>query len=400
MIFESITFKRLKKKALIDSLKKERSFVLFGPRQTGKSTLLEEIFAEIPKTHSLRYYLQLPSTRERLEEDPEILIREVNALELKKPVYLFIDEIQKVPKVLDVLQFLIDNKKAVLAATGSSARKMKTLGANWLPGRIHLEYLYPLTWEEKGLLESPEKINEILLFGSLPKILSQKDSLQREADLSAYTHLYLEEEIRLEALTRNVPRFNKFLRLSALESGTAPNFSRIGKEIGLTHTTIREYFQILEDTLITHRIDAFGSKRDTVLRSSRYCFFDIGVRNAAADIGHSKGILTLQFGTLFEHFIILELLACLKHKARFYYWRTKQGKEIDLVIEQRNHFTALEIKATRNPSFNDFKGLWEFSRKYSCKDAYLICQIPRVQKFGSFLAIPWFEIHNKLGLSK
>ncbi|MBI5399596.1 ATP-binding protein [Candidatus Saganbacteria bacterium] len=398
MNYESTTFKRTKQKKLLTSLLKGRSFILFGPRQTGKSTLLEKVFAELPKERTLRYYFQLPSERERIESDPEIILREVTAKGDKEPVYVFIDEIQKIPQVMDLLQFLIDKKKAVLGATGSSARKMKNFGTNWLPGRVHIEHLYPLTWEESALLKNPENLPIALCYGALPGILAEKDLAAREQTLFDYTSLYLEEEIRMEALTRNIPRFSKFLRLAALESGTAPNLSKIGGIVGLTHPTIREYFQILEDTLITHRLDAFGLSRDAVLRSARYYFFDVGVRNTAAGIGCNKGVLTLQFGLLFEHFIILEIISHLQYQAgtELFYWRTRQGEEVDLVIKKGGRLIALEIKATAKPAINDFSGLAAFCRKYSCQEAYLVCQAPRRQKFEHIWVIPWFELCAEL----
>lgn len=389
MQIETITFQRTLTPRLTQILKAGNSFILFGPRQTGKTTLLEGIFSKLLDRPSLRYYFQLPSQRESVETDPEVILREAEALRSPKPVYLFIDEIQKFPQVMDVLQFLIDQKKVVLAATGSSARKMKKLGANWLPGRIRLEHLYPLTWEEtKNRVSLPE----ILSFGSLPGILSEKTGEQREQNLSAYAHLYLDEEIRMEALVRNVPRFTQFLRLAALESGSSPNFSKIGNQVGLSHTTIREYFQILEDTLITHRLNSFGSKRDAVLRTPKYYFFDIGVRNAAAQIGHSPGILNLQGGLLFEHFVILEAIARWKHEVNLFYWRTKKGEEVDLVLQYQNRLIPLEIKNTKKPSNRDFEGLTAFHRKYKNKVGYLVCQVDRAQKFGPFFAIPWTEL--------
>lgn len=391
MIIESRTFKRLKSEELRKKVEQNQSFILFGPRQTGKSTLLEWLFDLFPQEKQLRYYLQLPGQRTRIEEDPEIILREVESKHRSEPISLFIDEIQKIPKVMDLLQFLIDKKKVVLAACGSSARKLRTLGANWLPGRVHLEHLYPLTWQECGLLEQKKPLEEILLFGTLPGILSKENLEEREKDLSAYTHLYLEEEIRLEAVVRNLPRFTKFLRLAALESGTAPNHSKVGSQVGVSHTTIREYFQILEDTLITHRLDAFGSSRDQVLRTPKYYFFDLGVRNAAAGIGHAQGLLPLQMGTLFEHFVILEMIANFQTNAKFSHWRTKQGDEVDLVIEKGRQRMALEIKATDKPNPEDFKGLNAFAKKYGCRGTALICQIPRLQKFTSHLAIPWLE---------
>lgn len=391
---ESTNFNRLVTLRLKKTLSSGHSFLLFGPRQTGKSTLLEGIFAQFPSAQVLKYYFQLPSEQLRIESDPEILLREVEALGSPKPIYLFIDEIQKVPKVMDVLQFLIDKKKAVVAASGSSARKMRTLGTNWLPGRIQLEHLTPLTWGETEW--HPRELSQILRYGSLPGILSQSDLAQRESSLTAYTHLYLEEEIRLEATVRNIPRFAKFLRLAALESGTAPNLSKIGGRVGLSHTTIREYFQILEDSLIIHRLPAFGGSRDAVLRTPKYYFFDIGVRNAASGIGHSEGILTLQIGTLFEHFIILEVIALSQGRARLFYWRTKQGQEVDLIVEHNDRRIAIEIKATERPNLDDFDGLETFRKKCRCDHSYLVCQISRPQRFGAIEAIPWWEVTERL----
>lgn len=394
VISESVTFNRVITPQLRKSLGAGRSFLLFGPRQTGKSTLLEELFAQLPAAQVLKYYFQLPSDQLRIESDPETILREVEALKSPKPIYLFIDEIQKIPRVMDVLQFLIDKKKIVLAASGSSARKMKILGTNWLPGRIRLEHLCPLTWEELGL--HPAQLHQVLRYGALPGIVSQQDPAQREADLIAYTHLYLEEEIRMEAAVRNVPRFAKFLRLAALESGSAPNLSKIGSRVELSHTSIREYFQILEDSLIIHRLNAFGSKRDAVLRTPKYYFFDVGVRNAAGDLGHAEQILTLQMGSLFEHFVILEVIAQLKGSAQLSYWRSKQGEEVDLIIEQKDRRLAIEIKATEKPTQQDFHGLVAFCKKYRCPESYLVCRVPRAQQFGPNVALPWWNLLKRL----
>lgn len=392
--FETITFQRKKADLLEDSLRKGRSFILFGPRQTGKSTLLEGIFSRLPQEKCLRYYFQLPSHREKIEEDPEILIREIDALSPLQPIYLYIDEIQKIPKVMDALQFLLDKKKILLAATGSSSRKMKNIGTNWLPGRVQIEHLTPLTWQETAY--PTNRLQELLRYGSLPGILAEPDLNQREKNLTTYTHLYLEEEIRNEALVRNVPRFTKFLRLSALESRTAPNFSKIGSQVGLSHTSIREYFQILEDTLIMHRLPPFGSRRNSVLKGDKYYFFDIGVRNAAANIGHSEGILTLQIGTLFEHFVILEAMAHLKQQAQLSFWRSKDKNEVDLIIEEKDRLIAIEIKSTERPKLDDIEDLNAFAKKYKSHETYLVCRINQPQKFGSVLAIPWSEMIQRL----
>lgn len=389
MNIESGGFKRSSSANLLESLQKNHSFLLLGARQTGKSTLLEGLFTQLPQDRVRKYYFQLPSQTTTIAGDPELILREVQAMSAKEPVYVLIDEIQKIPAVMSVLQYLIDHRLAIVAASGSSARKMKTLGTNWLPGRIHLHHLYPLTWQETGY--APEQLQTILRFGGLPGVLSESDDAAREQNLESYFHLYLEEEIRIEALVRNVPRFAKFLRLAALESGTAPNLSKIGSQVEMSHTSIREYFQILEDSLIIHRLNAFGTQRDAVLRTPKYYFFDIGVRNAASGIGHSKGVLVLQSGVLFEHFIILELIAHFGGTESLSYWRTKQGEEVDIIIDHRGHRMAVEIKTSTKPNADDLKGLHSFCNKYKFKEAYLVCQIARAQKFGDITALPWWE---------
>lgn len=389
-----MTFNRLNILELIEKIRSGHSLLLLGPRQTGKTTLMEMIEAQLPQRPCLRYNLQLPNIQEAIENNPESLISEVESIRRDEKVMLFLDEIQNVPKVLGVLQHLLDQKKIVLMATGSSARKMRKVGANWLPGRIQLHHLYPLLWEETGWAD--KRFPEFLRYGGLPGILSEDNLLEREQVLSSYVHLYLEEEIRREAWVRNIPQFTKFLRLGALESGGAPNLSKLGQQVGLTHPTIREYYQILEDTLIVHRLDSFGSRRDEVLKSPRYYFFDLGVRNAAANVGHSEGMLTLQMGKLFEHFIVLEMICRWNRQALFYFWRSKYGEEVDLIVEKQNGLVACEIKTTKNPVESDFKGLTAFAKKNACRAAYLICQVERPRKFGTLEAIPWQQMHHSI----
>ncbi len=386
-IIGSATFDRIKLEPLYSLLARNRSFLLLGPRQTGKSTLLRELLEKHPPQNILQYDLTHPSDRRALEDDPASLIREVEAVKSDKPLWVVIDEFQKTPQIMDPLQHLMDRKRIVLAASGSSARKMRRLGANWLPGRVRLEHLFPLTWAETRFPES--QLDQALRFGLLPGILAERELSQREADLEAYTHLYLEEEIRQEALVRNIPRFAEFLKLAALESGSAPNLSNIGGRVGLSHTSIREYFQILEDTMVIHRLPSFGTNRGAVLRTSKYYFFDIGVRNAAARIGHSEGILTLQMGTLFEHFVILQTMALTDGHAELTYWRTPQGQEVDLIVEHQDRRIALEIKATSQPKDEDFTGLQAFSSKHRLQSGYLICRVAKPQKLGVFTAMPW-----------
>ena len=164
---------------LAAAIRSGRSTLLLGPRQTGKSTLVKDVAAAFPRR--LEFPLQLPSVRMRLENDPEVVRREAEAIPGETPVLVFIDEVQKAPATLDILQYLIDEKRVVLIATGSSARKMRRQAVNWLPGRIRLEHLYPLTWRERGLTaRSGERaLEEGLLYGSLPGILAEPEPARR-----------------------------------------------------------------------------------------------------------------------------------------------------------------------------------------------------------------------------
>lgn len=390
-------FKRNLEKELQNRLTNNKSFLLFGPRQTGKSTLIEGLFAKIPAHQKLEYYFQFPTQRERIEDKPEIIKDEVEFKQkTKQPLFVFIDEIQKIPGVLDVLQYLIDKKKIVLAASGSSARQMRKLKANWLPGRVHYFELKPLTFSEIISAGSKVKLEELLLYGGLPAIMAQESFKERLRDLEAYSHLYLEEEIRAEAVTRNLPRFTKFLRLAALESGTAPNFSKIAQTIGVSHTTIAEYYQILNDTLITQTLTTFGKSRDQVLKKERFYFFDRGVRNAAALLPIDTGLLKLQMGTLFEHLIIQEAFAHFGSDCQLSYYRNKKGQEVDLIIESRKKTIAVEIKATQKPIQKDFLGLEFFRSKYKVDACVLVCQTPCSQKENNYWIVSWRDFSIKI----
>ena len=270
---------------------------------------------------------------------------------------------------------------------------MRRQAVNWLPGRIRLEHLYPLTWRERGLTaRSGERaLEEGLLYGSLPGILAEPEPARRREDLASYTALYLEEEIRAEAAVRQLQPFVRFLPLAALESGSSPNFSRLGSAVGVSHSAVRGYYQILEDSLIVHRLGAWGKSRAALLRKSRFYFFDIGVRNAAAELGHDRGLLTLQMGALFEHHVVLEAVARCGGRG-LSYWRTKAGDEVDLIVERDGKVLAFEIKATERPRPEDFAGLAAFRKSERCDGAFLICRVPKAQKFEHGVALPWREL--------
>jgi len=183
--------------------------------------------------------------------------------------------------------------------------------------------------------------------------------------------------------------------LAALESGTSPNFSKIAQQVGVSPPTAAEYYNILEDTLIIHRLPRFGRTRNRVVGQTKSYFFDLGVRNCAANIGHSIGIITLQKGVLFEHFVVLEALASFADKARLSYWRDKRN-EVDLILEFGDMVVAVEIKATERPTAKHFSGLNAFADSVDVEHSFLVCQAVRAEKFGRHLAISWRDFIDRL----
>lgn len=385
-----------------------KSFLLLGPRQVGKTTILTNA---LQGTHPLlTYLLQDPAVKIEFERDPERLIREVRALSGHVTVY--IDEAQKIPALFDSAQVLIDEKKASFFFTGSSARKLRRKGVNLLPGRIRILTLDPLLWGELGHLEKgydpfipslalqninsmPRSIEEVMIYGSLPGILSS--SSEDAVDLlQAYARLYIEEEIRAEAFSRAIGPFSRFLELAAMASGTAPNLTKLSQESGVSSPTIKEYFSILEDTMIVERVDPYvKNARKRILSSSRYYFFDMGARNALARLPLIPDLLKTQKGVLFEHAVILELIRrirLLKTNHKVYYWRTSGGAEVDCVLESHDELIPIEIKSATQISQRDLTGLRSFITDYgeNVKQAFVVTMGKRPEKMDEKITIiPW-----------
>ncbi|MCC6500886.1 MAG: ATP-binding protein [Anaerolineales bacterium] len=393
---------------LQDFVSSGKSFLLLGPRQVGKTTLLNGLLENTRPI--LTYRLQEPATKIELERDPQALIRQARAISGR--VSIFVDEAQKVPELFDAAQTLIDEDKASIFLTGSSARKLRRKGINLLPGRIRLATLDPLLWGEMGLLaqtsEHPipelaldninpltQSIEDCLIYGNLPGLIPLTRADARDI-LQAYARLYIEEEIRAEALSRAIGPFARFLELAALESGSSPNFTKLSKESGVSSPTIRQFFSVLEDTLIVERVDPYvKNARKRVLSSSRYYFFDTGVRNALARLPLTPELLQVEKGRLFEHAVILELLRrirLLKANYNLYYWRTSGGAEVDCVLESHNELIPIEIKSAAQVSQRDLTGLRSFLSDYGekVKRAIVVTMGQRPEQMSDKItAIPW-----------
>ncbi len=374
-------------------LQRGKSILLLGPRQTGKTTLItQQIHPDIS------YSFVHANTRQRYEQNPALLEKELQE-QLKKyskPPIIFIDEIQKIPRVMDIVQYLIDNKSAQFILTGSSARKLKSgQDLNLLPGRVVALTMPPLLYNE--LPDPKPELEDLLLYGSLPGVITETNNNDRDVDLYSYVTTYLEDEIRSEALVRNIGSFARFLEIAASESGKQLNFTRLAQDIGVSDTTVANYYQILEDCLIIQRIDPIVDSRTKrrLSRSIKYLFFDLGIRRTCAHEGTRLPQRIL--GDLFEHYIGNTLVYYSQITApgiKVRYWRDTAGPEIDFVLDVMHQYIPLEVKWTDKPNNSDAKHLNKFLNEYeeaSC--AYIICRSPhKYQISNKIIILPWQEL--------
>ncbi len=375
------------------ALNRRKSVLLLGPRQAGKTTFVKSLNADL--------YINLarPATRQAYEKDPGQLTREVEAMDARFPL-IIIDEVQKALLLLDAVQDLIDSQRAQFILTGSSARKLRRQGdANLLPGRLVILRMDPLLISEMKPL-SPS-IEELLLYGSLPQIILEKSTENREEDLFSYVTTYLEEEIRSEALVRNIGAFSNFLKFAALESGSISNFHKLSQDVGVSHPTINEYYQILVDCLVAERVEALSQSRTRkkLLKSPKFLIYDLGVRRIAA--GEGCDIPGKYMGELFEQWVGLELLRLLRtfpQKSALLFWRDQTGAEVDWIIEKEGEFIPVGVKWTKRPSMRDTKHIHTFIEEYpNSIRGYVICRISRRQKLtDKVTALPWEEVHRVL----
>jgi predicted AAA+ superfamily ATPase len=344
---------------------KQRSVFLLGPRQTGKSTLVRQLFPE-----AAYYDLLEADTFRELSARPEFL-RQTLAPQTEVVV---VDEVQKLPSLLDEIQLLIDrNKRLRVILTGSSARKLRRGGANMLGGRAWVCHLHPLVSPELGHDRMLDRLNR----GSLPAIV---DSPDYREDLKAYIGSYLHEEIRAEGLTRSIQNFSRFLEVAALTHGEQINFTSVGSDAGVPPSTIREHYQILEDTLIGHQLPAF---RKTIKRkpvaTAKFYLFDVGVANALRRTGSiEEG--SEAYGRALEHLVFLELKSYLSYSRRdsdLTYWRSLSQFEVDFVVGSS---VAIEVKAKSRVSPRDYKGISALAEEMPLKKKIVVCNEKRRRK--------------------
>lgn len=384
--------------ARLVKLQKKKSFFLFGPRQVGKSTLLRNTFN---LDECIYYDFLKTELYEKFKTEPNLFREEIIYRNKKKSIVI-IDEIQRIPELLNEIHYLMEEDKSLLfAISGSSARKLKQSQANMLGGRALTYKLYPFTHIELG---KNFNLNKALNLGTLPPIYLENDIEIAKALLGSYAETYLEEEIRAEAIVRNIGSFLRFLRFAACENGNIINYSNISRETANKNTYVKEYFQILEDTLIGFHLLAYvKSTRKRLMKHPKFYFFDTGVQRVLAKRIHQEPTrYTTEYGRLFEHFIIKEIIH-LSHYGNknyeFSFFRTENGAEVDLIIETPDDKVfALEIKANTNPRPSDLNGLKSF--KEVCPKAKLLCACLSETEihYNDVTVYPWKQIFTVLEL--
>ncbi|MES2614773.1 MAG: DUF4143 domain-containing protein [Bdellovibrionota bacterium] len=342
-------------------IEKNKNILLLGPRQTGKSTLIKELIGP----NDLYINLLLRSQYNKYSKEIEAFHNEVLFHFKQKGASLcIIDEVQKIPALLDEVHDLIECTDMCFILTGSSARKLKNHGVNLLAGRALPRSLFPLIYTEIGNSFDLEKA---LIYGTLPKIWNDdlKDHEEYSDFLSAYCDTYLKEEIQQEALVRKLDAFSRFLDVAAINDGQIVNYSTIARECGVSAKSVQGFYEILEDTFLAHRIDGWNkSVRKQLVSHPKYYFFDCGVSNTLCH-WMKEQLNKDERGRKFEQFVILQLIALNSyHKLnlKFYHWRDKNGLEVDLLITKGlKILAAVEFKSNTSVHMtSDTKALTAF----------------------------------------
>src|ERR1700733_4999266 len=369
-------------------LPNKHSLFLFGPRGTGKSTLLAGQFGA---KNTAWFDLLDSKIEEQFSLNPSGFYAIVNALP-KEITHVIVDEIQKVPKLLDEVHRLIEEKNKQFILTGSSARKLKRGGANLLAGRAFVYHLYALSCFE---LKDAFDLNKALHWGTLPKIFSLETDGDREAFLRAYAEIYLKEEIWNEQVVRKLSPFRRFLEVAAQCNGQIINYANIAKDVGVDEKTVKEYFTILEDTLIGFLLEPYhNSFRKRLSEKPKFYFFDTGVvRSLSRRLLVPLVPKTFAYGEAFEHFIILEFIRLASYfqpDYRFSYVRTAGDVEIDLIVERPGKpLLCIEIKSSDSIDEADISSFKRLTEDIPNSEAIVLSQDRFMKKYKHVTCYLW-----------
>ncbi len=367
----------------------KHSVFLWGPRRTGKSFWIRNHLPEAPlldllRTDTFAEYAARPALlRERFGGD--------NAGGFSRPIV--IDEVQKVPALLDEVHWLIENRHLTFLLTGSSARKLRRGHANLLAGRARRHEMRPLCYPEVDEID----LDRVMKGGLLPPHYLSAEPLE---DVRAYVSDYLKEEIVAEALTANLPAFAEFLRVAAITSSELINYTNVASETGVRAKVVRNYFEILEDTLIGFRVKPWTSSRKRrMILTEKFYLFDVGITNYLARRAPQPG--TPEFGKSFEHYILMELTAFKSYRSPdmgISYWRTSTGREVDFIVNDKE--LALEVKASARVADAHVRDLSALAEDGPVGRRIIVCMEKQRREvrdaYGPIVLMPWREFLAEL----
>ncbi len=370
--------------------KSSKSTLLLGPRQTGKSTLLKSLNPDL--TVNLAHeptYLRFLGNPSELEE----------TIASNSSSTVFIDEVQRIPSLLNTIQYLIDEKRHTgrFLISGSSARKLRRGHANLLPGRVFVYRMTPLITAE---LDYAVNEKAALSTGCLPGVYSEKEQGARTRILRGYAATYLKEEIQAEALSRNLEGFVRFLNMAAATAGQFLDLAKLGSAAQIRRPTAVRYFEVLEDTLIVSRCEPYArSEKTRLVQHPRYFFFDTGVLNGI--LGNFIASEERK-GLLFEHLVYNQIQhSCQARDIEFRLstFRTAQGAEVDFILELGGETWAIEVKASANVGAADLRGLESFTRLFGGKAQRAVATLGgNERKRDGVWILPWQSLLKKIGL--
>ncbi len=366
-------------KRIFEPLEVRKSYFFLGPRQTGKSTLLKDAIEESNYIDLLNpsLFLEVSARPETLVE----IVRQVMGASKDKYEVFVIDEVQKNPRLLDTVQYLLGMyPKVQFILSGSSARKLKKEGQNLLGGRASKVYLYPLTLKELSQVEK-NPLSQALKYGGLPGVRTSKAP---EKELLDYIGVYLNDEIMAEAYVRNISGFSRFLSVAGLCNAEQINYEKIGSDAHVAGRTVKEYFDLLEDTMIGTRLEPYRPQKNRkFVTAPKFYIFDVGV----AHFLNKKSVQSLsdiELGKSFEQLMFNELKAFISYTtsvAELFFWRTHTGHEVDFVIKnEKNEIIAIEVKYTKKIDDRDLRGLRAFSTEVEVKRKIVVCNVERARQ--------------------
>jgi predicted AAA+ superfamily ATPase len=358
--------------------KSSDSCFLWGPRQTGKTTLLQQILPDARFVDLL-----LSETFEELQRRPSMLREKILSDPRRSDRVVVIDEVQKVPALLDEAQWLMVNHGIRFVLCGSSARKLKRGAANLLGGRALGYELFPLVFQEIPAFDLKRALNH----GLLPRLYIGENPSER---WRAYIGNYLKEEIAAEALTRDLPAFSRFLEAAAFSNGEIVRYTNIARDCGVSAPTVKNHFQILYDTLLGWELPAYLRRpKRRMVESSKFYYFDVGLANTLL----RRGLIeekSESFGKAFEHWVAMELRAHSHYSGRHYplaYWRTTSGYEVDFVLGDGE--IAVEVKSTDMADERHWRGLKAFDEEYTPRRLIVVSQDREPRRIGKIEVLPW-----------